>query len=544
MEEEKDTRPKNRLRSGAVSGRDKASDERILVSAEGEDPDRFQEQDEEEPEKRSWELPRWSSMNMTSRLSIMFGLIAAMTAVVAFLVLSVVWEQHFQSYTRENLQETATTIASRLAEAYEEEGMWTKRAVEPASYVNVVYPGTGVMLVDRYGHQLYDSTAEKGVREQYKAYLAPSSEDRMRIANVVVDDQVVGSVRVWVYGSDSLLRQSDVLFKENSYQAMLAASLFAIILAVICGCCFARNLVRPINTMTRTAEAIKEGDLKARTELRGEDELSQLGETFDAMAESIENDRNLERRLTTDVAHELRTPLMAIQATVEAMVDGVFEPNEEHLETVNSEVQRLSRLVDSLLKLSRLENRSNPLKTQIVDVGDLVDGIVGTHEAFVAESGLELHSEVEHDVYVKGDPDMIRQATANLISNAVRYTPEGGHIWVRVRRGEIMASISVEDTGIGLTPEEAKMVFARFWRADAGRTRERGGLGIGLSVVKEIVERHGGWVQVEGEKDEGARFTIHIPLYSEEREKAQRAKDAKARKGGRAARSGKIRLSR
>lgn len=543
-EKEKDKRPKNRLRSGAVSGRAKASDERILVSAEGEERESVPEKDEGAAEKRSWEMPRWSSMNMATRLSVMFGLIAAMTAVVAFLVLSISWEQHFQDYTRENLQETATTIAERLAEAYEEDGKWTKGAVEPASYVSVVYPGTGVMVVDRYGHQLYDSTAEEDVSKRYKGYLAPSTEDRMRTANVVVDDQVVGSVRVWVYGSDSLLRQSDVAFKNNSYRAMLVATLFAIVLAVICGCCFARNLVRPITTMTRTAEAIKEGNLKARTELSGEDELSQLGETFDAMAESIENDRNLERRLTTDVAHELRTPLMAIQATVEAMVDGVFEPNEEHLETVNSEVQRLSRLVDSLLKLSRLENRSNPLKTQIVDVGDLVDGIVATHAAFVAEAGLELHSEVAHDVFVKGDPDMIRQATANLISNAVRYTPEGGHVWVRVRKGEIMASISVEDTGIGLTPEEAKMVFSRFWRADAGRTRERGGLGIGLSVVKEIVERHGGWVQVEGEKDEGARFTIHIPLYSEEREKSQRAKDAKARKSQRASRSGKIRLPR
>lgn len=543
MDEEKDTKPKNRLRSGAVSGRDKASAERILVSAEGLDPDQLQEADLDNPEKRRWEMPRWESMNMATRLSVMFGCIAAMTAVVAFLVLSIVWDQHFQSYTRENLQETATTVAQRLAESYEEDQRWAKNTVEPATYVSAVYPGTGVIVVDRFGNKLYDSTAEKRVGEKYKESLIPTSEDRMRVANIVVDDQVVGSVRVWVYGSDSLLSQADIQFKENSYSAMMAASLFAIVLAIICGCVFARNLVRPINTMTRTAEAIKEGNLKARTGLQGEDELSQLGETFDAMAESLENDRNLERRLTTDVAHELRTPLMAIQATVEAMVDGVFEPNEEHLETVNSEVQRLSRLVDSLLKLSRLENRSNPLKTQLVDVGDLVDGIVGTHDAFVAESGLQLHSEVEHGVYVKADPDMIRQATANLISNAVRYTPEGGHIWVRVRKGEIMASISVEDTGIGLTPEEAKMVFARFWRADAGRTRERGGLGIGLSVVKEIVERHGGWVQVEGEKDEGARFTIHIPLYSEEREKSQRAKDAKARKG-KASRSGKIRLSR
>ena len=129
---------------------------------------------------------------------------------------------------------------------------------------------------------------------------------------------------------------------------------------------------------------------------------------------------------------------------------------------------------------------------------------------------------------VVGDPDMIRQATANLISNAVRYTPEGGHIDVTVRKGDIMASISVRDTGIGLTREEAKMVFSRFWRADSGRTRESGGLGIGLAVVKEIVDRHGGWVQVEGEKDKGACFTIHIPLYDEERTRAMASQQSKA----------------
>ena len=174
---------------------------------------------------------------------------------------------------------------------------------------------------------------------------------------------------------------------------------------------------------------------------------------------------------------------MAIQSTVEAMVDGVFEADEERLETVNSEVQRLSRLVDAILKLSRLESRSTPMKKEVVNVGELIAGIVATHEAFVADSGLTLKYEMEQGVRVLGDADMIRQATANLISNAVRYTSEGGLVTVRVKRGDIMASISVQDTGIGLTPDEAKMVFSRFWRADAGRTRESGGLGIGLSVV-------------------------------------------------------------
>ena len=132
-----------------------------------------------------------------------------------------------------------------------------------------------------------------------------------------------------------------------------------------------------------------------------------------------------------------------------------------------------------------------------------------------------MHSEFSAD---SGTPtaDMIRQATANLISNAVRYTPEGGTITVSVSSHEGMCAIAVRDTGIGLSPDEAKMVFSRFWRADAGRTRESGGLGIGLSVVKEIVDRHGGWVQVEGEKGKGACFTIHIPLYDEDASKHRR----------------------
>ena len=159
------------------------------------------------------------------------------------------------------------------------------------------------------------------------------------------------------------------------------------------------------------------------------------------------------------------------------------------------------------------------MKEEVVNVGELISGIVATHEMFVSDSGLTLEYDAQPDVMVVGDADMIRQATANLISNAVRYTPEGGHITVSVKKGDIMASIAVRDTGIGLSKEEARMVFSRFWRADAGRNRESGGLGVGLAVVKEIVDRHGGWVQVEGEKGKGACFTIHIPLYDEAAEK-------------------------
>ncbi len=464
----------------------------------------------------------WTNLTYTTRVTIAFAFIAAMTALVAIGVLSFVWEQHFQDYTRENIQSTANTIADRIASRYEADGGWTIDTVMVASLAEAMYPAIGIAIVDSSGDVLYDSTITvPGSDSVYQESLAPTQSSQIATSPIVVDGVAVGSVRVWVYGSDTLLTQTDEQFRENSYGAMLFASVLAIILASCIGFLFARNLVGPINRVTKTARAIKEGNLAARTGMSGEDEIASLGATFDAMADSIEKDRELERRLTTDVAHELRTPLMAIQSTVEAMVDGVLKADEERLETVNSEVQRLSRMVNALLKLSRIENRSNPMNLDILDVGELIEGLVAAHDAYMTDSGLTLEFNAEPEVLVRGDADMIRQATANLLSNAVRYTPEGGSITVRVSKGETMASIAVEDTGIGLTPEEAKMVFSRFWRAEAGRDRESGGLGIGLTIVKEIVNRHRGWVQVDGKKGKGACFTIHLPLYDAAAERAQ-----------------------
>lgn len=458
----------------------------------------------------------WNSLTYTTRMTMAFALIAAMTAMVAIGVLSFVWQQHFHTYTQENMESLAESTATRIEEVYSTSHTLHDPQVEAvAKYAESLNSGVGVAVIDSTtGKAVYDSSAvtiADGTgtsRSESGAGMSPSSDSGRTLAPPVSASQqfasapieyggaAVGSVRIWVYGSETLLTQADEQFSNNSYQAMVFATVLAIVLASCIGFLFARTLVRPVNTMAQTARAIKEGDLSARTGIRGEDEIARLGMTFDEMADSIERDRKLERRLTTDVAHELRTPLMAIQATVEAMVDGVFDADEERLETVNGEVKRLSRLVDAILKLSRLENRSTPMKKEVLEVGDLISG----------------------------DADMIRQATANLISNAVRYTPEGGTITVSVSSHEGMCAIAVRDTGIGLSPDEAKMVFSRFWRADAGRTRESGGLGIGLSVVKEIVDRHNGYVDVEGEKGVGACFTINLPLYyegDEQREQRQ-----------------------
>lgn len=460
----------------------------------------------------SGEVKQKKGVSFTARITLSFAAIALMTALVAVGMLSFVWEQYFQSYTRENMENLAESVADSIAQSFEKTtpNDWYSGALAAANSAAALYDTVSIQIVSSDGSVVYNS----GAHANFISPSLPENERNTASAPIVVNDEQVGTVFVRVFGSETLLTQADQDFRNKSYQAMIFASLFSVLVAILAGFILARLLSRPINSITNAARALKEGNYSARTYMAGEDEIARLGKTFDQMADSVEANRDMERRLVTDVAHELRTPLMAIQSTVEAMIDGVFVADEERLETLNSEVRRLSRLVDALLKLSRLENRANPVEFSKVDLVEMVDTVVATHQTYVEESGLEFTYHHDPHVYVYGNADMLRQATANLISNAVRYTPEGGSVRVSVTQGELMGSIVVQDTGIGFTDEEAKNVFSRFWRADAGRTRESGGLGIGLSVVKEIADRHGGWVRAEGKPNEGARFTIYIPLYN------------------------------
>lgn len=296
------------------------------------------------------------------------------------------------------------------------------------------------------------------------------------------------------------------------FTPLLLAAIISLVISGTIGVFFANSITGPIARISKTADALKEGDLSARTELKGDDEISRLAMNFDEMADAIERDRNLERQLIGDVAHELRTPLMAIQATVEAIQDGVFEADEQRLSTLSSETRRLGRLVEGLLKLNRLETGSKPAPQEPMNLSEVIGSLIMSHQALVEDVDIALSSNITEDVYIVGNPDLIQQAVANLLSNAVRYTSEGGSIHISLTREKGSACIAVTDTGIGISEENMKKVFSRFWRADEARDQSSGGLGIGLSLVKEITDQHRGRLQVESTLGEGSTFFIYIPL--------------------------------
>ena len=530
--------------------------------------------DNEANSRASWNTPRSDSrsgLSYGSRMALSFALTSLMTVLILVCVIMVVWGSAFSEYTRANVIDLAKLTSEKLADSYEQDGEWTVDTLYAIAQSSSISDDIGLQVLDAEGTILYDDTwpvasvaadvkkseaepvpdtgsAEEGsvvatdqgsagqaaaTSAEGSATAAKEDEPKIKfdrhglISTAPTDEEgaitepittsdgkVVGKVRLWVLGSDVLLTKTDTAFREKTIDAMFLAAAIAVAISVMIGLFVSRMLTNPIRRITGTAKQIRDGDLSARTNMRGDDEIDQLGETFDEMATSLEKDLKHERRLTSDVAHELRTPLMAMLATVEAMQDGVYPTDNEHLETVASETRRLARLVQQMLDLSRMENHTAPMNIEAVDMVELVRGIVNAQEPLFHDRDLRLRFADETQgkmPFIKVDPDMITQCVINLMSNAMRYTPEGGWVIVTVGLDRKHLTISVSDTGIGIAKEDLSRIFGRFWRADASRAREAGGLGVGLAVTKQIVERHHGFISVESELEKGTTFTIHLP---------------------------------
>lgn len=461
-----------------------------------------------------------AARSFTSHMAFYYALTAVMTAAVLSVVLAVVWEGEFKTYTRQNMQRLANQTAESISSQYSREGDWTQSVLAYARSASNVSSDVGVQVLDADDRVLYDDLWSRSTRNgTATSSVAPTNQDAsdtMVSADIIDDEGTrVGCVRMWAFGSEALITKNDAAFRTNSYTAIVIAAVIAVVLASIIGYFTSRALTRPLQKITSTANQIRDGDLTARTGLHGDDEIGLLGETFDAMATDLERDIKFERRLTSDVAHELRTPLMAMLATVEAMQDGVLPADNEHFETVATEVRRLSRLVDAMLHLSRLENGKASFNPQHTDVVYLVRSLVDMQSRLFDSKGVRLRFDdktLHNELYADVDPDGVSEAVTNLLSNAMRYTSEGGWVVVTVKQDRNDVLISVRDTGMGIAKEDIPRTFARFWRSDASRERAAGGLGVGLAITKGIVDQHNGTISVESELGKGTTFTLRLPI--------------------------------
>jgi histidine kinase len=303
-------------------------------------------------------------------------------------------------------------------------------------------------------------------------------------------------------------------FRSVMTQAVLLATAASVLVALMVSAFVTQRITAPIRALVEASRHVARGDYSQKVEYSSSDEIAQLVASFNAMSAALARQEQLRHEFVTNVAHELRTPLTGLRAYLEAMKDGVIAADARSLELTLSELERITRLVDDLQELARMEEGDLRIEPEPVSLDQLLrTAIVKFQPAFQAK-GVRLTLEVRHGLpEVLADRHRILQVMDNLLSNALRATPEGGAVSVTAVHEGSQVTVTVRDTGEGIPPSQLDQIFTRFYRVDHSRSRRTGGSGIGLTVAKHLVEAHGGriWAESNG-PGLGASFSFTLPI--------------------------------
>jgi signal transduction histidine kinase len=406
----------------------------------------------------------------------------------------------------------AGELAAQLAEYYRQEGDWS---------------GASEILGEEHGQgggggggpggaggQLYLADADGRI----VAGVSSNELGRLLDADILADGlpvevegRVVGTLVVsnaWT----GTLGQVEEDFLRQVNRALIWGGIGAVAVALALGTLLAWRITTPVRRLTQAAERLATGDLSSRVAEGAGDEIGRLAATFNQMAANLDRADELRRRMTADVAHELRTPLSIIRGQVEAIQDGIFPPDAEHLAPIHDEVLLLNRLVEDLRTLALAEAGQLQLHKAEVEVGALVSRVVDRFGPLAADRSVALEVEASPGLAALLDVDRIDQVLNNLLANALRHTPAGGRVTVTVAaRTDEELLVEVSDSGPGIPPEELPHVFDRFWRGEGARTGDRGGAGLGLAIARQLVEAHGGRIWVQSELETGTSVTFTLP---------------------------------
>lgn len=319
-----------------------------------------------------------------------------------------------------------------------------------------------------------------------------------------------------MYQDQSMDLNTDAARLDDHFEAALVQSIIwisisGLLISIIVSLYVAKRITSPLLEMKKTAERMAKGDLNSRTSVKGKDELSDLAESLNYLAAQLQTQEQLRIIMTADVAHELRTPLSTLKSHMEAMILRIWEPTHQRLESCYEEIDRLNLLVGDLEQLTEMESPHFRLQLKDEELTAITKQNVEAAKASFNQKGVSLELSTYNNVVAKVDRQRVSQIIVNLLSNALKFTPVGGGVTVQVIDEFKTAAIIVRDTGIGMKESEYGFIFERFYRVEKSRNRNTGGSGIGLAIVKKLVESHYGQIVVESIENQGTMIKIILP---------------------------------
>ena len=441
------------------------------------------------------------------RLLISFVLVSAVSLGMAALFVSRAASSEIEQFQDRTESQRSERLKTMLAREYARSQGWTG-AQNMLEYIGELY-SQRVLVVNRNGLVVADS------RNSLVGNFLDRSIKSDRTLGVVGP---VGNVGTILINPRPLPDETSLALTESNLPSInrfliwsgLSAAGVTIALTVF----LSRRILAPVESLSTAARALARGDFSRRVEVRSKDEVGQLARTFNSMASELAATEELRRTLVADVAHELRTPLSNIRGYLEAMRDGMLSADKATLGSMHEEVLLLTRLIEDLQQLALAESGQLRLDIKPCDLSQLVMSAVAGLQPQIEPKGINITTDVGGGTMVQADPERIGQVLRNLLANAANYTSSGGNIRISVLQSSDEIRVEVQDTGTGIPEEELPFVFERFYRVDKSRSRATGGVGLGLTIAKRLVEAHGGKINVESREGLGSTFTFVIPTHA------------------------------
>lgn len=460
-------------------------------------------------------------MRLKTTLSLVFVLIVALTVFLVSVFSGIFINWQFEKYVKQTQHQEANELADSIGSNYDEiKGGFNIDYVHGMG-MYALKEGFIIRLYDKDMNILWDAKNHDMEKcHEIMDNIIRGMQDKMPELkgefvtysyNLKTGNTLNGILEISYY-TPYYMNENEFQFIQALNMILIIVGAVSIVIATVLGILVAKRITNPISGVIKATKKISEGDYSVRVDnnLR-EKEIYELAESINNMAGTLKEQEYLRKQLTADIAHELRTPVTNISSYIEMMMDDIMEPTHERLKSCYDELSRLSGIINDLERLKYIESDEIVLEEEDVDLFELSESIVDGFRSKIDEKKISL--EIKGDeVHVWADRGKMGQVVANLLSNAIKYTDENGNVSIKVGTENDKAVLVVEDTGIGISRADQIRIFERFYRTDKSRNRKTGGVGIGLSISKAIVQAHKGTIVCESEPGIGSRFVVTLPL--------------------------------
>lgn len=459
--------------------------------------------------------------SINSKLIISFTLIMIVTILSIKLFVNTIFKDSFEKYVDDsNKVEVNHLIEFDLKNIYTNES-WNTEFIEGLG-IEAIRKGIAIEIYDKNNNKVWsvfedekvlsDKTLNdisknmKSIEKQWDNYFEELKVD-------INDDEgniLVGYAYIGHYASTYYM-ENDVEFFNAINRIIIIIGVISISSIIIISIIISRSIAKPISKVSKMTKYIGEGNYKNKLNYKSNImEIDDLINSINKLSNELNDQENLRKQLTGDIAHELRTPLTSIKGHLDAIIVGIWEPTNERLNSINEEVKRITNLVDELRKLAKFDSGKDNLNKEIVNLKNYIKSIAYNYEGKALEKNIVIKYQLEN-IEALIDKEKFAQVIINILSNAIKYNNGNNEIYIKVFKKNNSINISIKDSGIGIPKSEYKNIFERFYRLDKSRGANEKGAGVGLTIAKSIVNAHGGEIEVYSEINKGSEFIISLP---------------------------------